>query len=26
MSKTLENLAKAYVGESLARNRYTCFA
>jgi len=24
--KTLENLTKAYVGESLARNRYTCFA
>ncbi|HIP16168.1 MAG TPA: rubrerythrin family protein [Methanothermococcus okinawensis] len=24
--KTIENLAKAYVGESLARNRYTCFA
>lgn len=26
MSKTIENLAKAYIGESLARNRYTCFA
>ena len=25
-NKTLENLTKAYVGESLARNRYTCFA
>ena len=25
-NKTIENLATAYVGESLARNRYTCFA
>ncbi|MBW9221468.1 rubrerythrin family protein [Methanothermococcus sp. SCGC AD-155-C09] len=25
-NKTLENLTKAYIGESLARNRYTCFA
>ncbi|ADG13546.1 rubrerythrin [Methanocaldococcus infernus] len=26
MKETLINLAKAYVGESMARNRYTCFA
>jgi len=26
MKKTLENLAKAFIGESQARNRYTMFA
>lgn len=26
MSKTLENLTKAFVGESMARNRYTIYA
>lgn len=26
MSKTLENLTKAFIGESQARNRYTFFA
>ena len=26
MKETYKNLLKAYVGESLARNRYTCFA
>ncbi|MCD6226932.1 rubrerythrin family protein [Candidatus Micrarchaeota archaeon] len=26
MSKTLENLVKAFIGESMARNRYTLFA
>jgi rubrerythrin len=26
MKKTLENLAKAFIGESQARNRYTLFA
>ena len=26
MQKTLENLAKAYIGESQARNRYTSYA
>ena len=26
MQKTLENLAKAFAGESMARNRYTSYA
>ena len=26
MSKTLENLSKAFVGESQARNRYTMYS
>ncbi|NPA62434.1 MAG: rubrerythrin family protein [Methanococci archaeon] len=26
MKETLKNLTKAYIGESLARNRYTCYA
>jgi len=26
MQKTLENLAKAFIGESQARNRYTIYA
>ena len=26
MKKTLENLAKAFIGESQARNRYTMFS
>ncbi|XRO75916.1 rubrerythrin [Methanocaldococcus sp. 28A] len=26
MKETLMNLTKAYIGESLARNRYTCYA
>ncbi len=26
MKKTIVNLIKAYIGESLARNRYTCYA
>ena len=26
MKETLKNLIKAYIGESLARNRYTCYA
>jgi len=26
MKETIVNLTKAYIGESLARNRYTCYA
>ncbi len=26
MKETIKNLIKAYIGESLARNRYTCYA